>query len=193
MANVLVDQKALTTVMTGVNDKFVRKDDLAKINGKPLNNGGANITIDTTLYTVVTKLPLPTAFTMSKIYILLDPDSTDKPVTGESATTGHNQYTEWITVRSTSSVNSYSWNTYFWEKLGQHHTNVVLDGYATEDWVGRNYVPDTILGDERYFNEQPSTGTITGDLSQLNNQVYDLQYSVLSTEAAQALVDATFK
>lgn len=188
MANVLVDQKALTTVMTGVNEKFVRKDDLAKINGKPLNNGGANITIDTTLYTVVTKLPTPTASTMSKIYILLDPDSTDKPVTGEAATTGHNQYTEWITVRSTSSV-----NTYFWEKLGQHHTNVVLDGYATEDWVGRNYVPDTILGDERYFNEQPSTGTITGDLSQLNNQVYALQYSVLSTEAAQALVDATFK
>ena len=132
------------------------------------------LTVDTSLYKVVTTLPTASADTENKIYL----------VTGSKTASG-NTYAEHITVKSGS--------TYKWEKLGEHHTNVVLDGYATEDWVGRNYVPDTILGDERYFNEQPSTGTITGDLSQLNNQVYALQYSVLSTEAAQALVDATFK
>lgn len=100
---------------------------VAKINGKSLIDSNEDITIDLSLYEVVTSLP--TTGLANKIYL----------VSAGNAGGDGNVYIEYAYIKGA------------WEELGRYQAKIDLGGYATEDYVDKkvreheNQVADTYV------------------------------------------------
>lgn len=90
--------------------KKIAKGALATINGQSLENGG-NIELDFTVAELVTELPVISAASKSKIYLLASKESEDQ-----------NTYAEYIKVTVSG--------TDKWEKLGEYKAEMNLAPYA---------------------------------------------------------------
>lgn len=108
-------------IQEGVGDvdlsAYLQVKNLATINGQKLSEGG-DITIDLTLFTVVSELPTNyVTLDKNKIYLV------------KSTETGKNNiYTEYICTGSTT--DSDGGIVPVWEKLGEYSSNVDLSEYA---------------------------------------------------------------
>lgn len=97
-----------------------KQDKLIPGNGiEILPNGVINATFSTTLYEVVSTLPVPpTAQNLNKIYIVPSQNAGDI-----------NKYLEFICVQEG--------NNYYWEQIGSVTSEVNLDGYLTKVEFGQ--------------------------------------------------------
>lgn len=128
----------ISTKVADISTKIIKKGSLGTINGQSIENGN-NVTIDLTLFKVVTSLPV-SDIDVNKIYLLPNPAGID-----------NNTYIEYMYINGK------------WEVVGEYKSEMSLDNYYTKEEADGKFLTKTEAGNLADYVKNGELDTKVGE------------------------------